>query len=349
MSDWEVYRAKALDARAQALAEVALATVERTYPNYVVYVSTGPDDLPPATAQHPVFSGSFDWHSCVEMHWAAARLLRLAPERVPAARIRAAFDRRLTPAGMAAELAYFARPEHVGIQRPYGWGWYLSLVHEVDLLATAGDADAVDWAARLRHLADHFVRRTERWLPRVTYPVRAGFHPNSAFGLSRMLPHARALAERGDTGLLAAIETAARRWYAADAGYPAAWEPSGADFLSPALVEAELLAQLLDPAEFAGWLDGFLPELACGRPDAVFTPAVVSDPTDGQIAHLHGLNLSRAWCWHRLASALPPDDARVGPMLAAARRHADAALDATVGGDYMVEHWLAAYAVLLLT
>jgi hypothetical protein len=149
--------------------------------------------------------------------------------------------------------------------------------------------------------------------------------------------------------LLDATTSAALRWYADDADYPAAWEPSGWDFLSPALVEAELMAELLPAGEFVGWLDRFLPGLAGEEPAAIFTPAVVSDSSDGQIAHLHGLNASRAWCWRRLAEELPEDDARVEPALQAMRRHAEAALPHVVGDDYMVEHWLAAYAVLLLT
>ena len=181
-------------------------------------------------------------------------------------------------------------------------------------------------------------------MPKATYPVRTGLHANSAFGLSRALPYARMRAPE----LAAAIESAAQRWYAADAGYPGGWEPSGHDFLSPALAEAELMACLRSEQEFAGWLGAFLPGLAAGAPPSLFTPAIVSDTADGQIAHLHGLNLSRAWCWRRLAEALPADDARIPVCLAAARQHAEASLPHVTTDDYMVTHWLAAYAVLLL-
>jgi hypothetical protein len=175
-----------------------------------------------------------------------------------------------------------------------------------------------------------------------------GAHANSAFGLARALGFARARADDGDSRLLDEIGAAARRWYGDDSDYPADWEPNGADFLSPALTEAELMSQVLEPTAFAGWFDRFLPGLGNRHPAALLEPAEVSDPTDGQIAHLHGLNLYRAYAFQRLASTLPDGDPRAQLMGDAARRHADAALPAVCGGDYMVEHWLACYAVLFL-
>jgi hypothetical protein len=199
-------------------------------------------------------------------------------------------------------------------------------------------------------LTDNFLR----WLPKETYPVRSGLHANSSFGLSLALPFARRQAAPGQSApaqpsLGAAIEAAARRWYAADFGYPAAWEPSGHDFLSPALAEAELMARVLPAEEFGPWLAAFLPGLASGSPASLFTPVVVSDSSDGQIAHLHGLNLSRAWCFRRLAETLSPGDPRIPACTEASRRHAEASLPHVVGDDYMVTHWLAAYAVLLFS
>ena len=213
------------------------------------------------------------------------------------------------------------------------------------LAASWDDPGAERWAANLRPLAETLATRFVEWLPKATYPSREGIHGNSAFALARALPYARS----GDGALLGAITDAASRWYGEDEDYPGAWEPSGADFLSPALVEAELMAGVLEPAHFVPWLDGFLPGIAGGEPAALFAPAVVSDSTDGQIAHLHGLNLCRACCWSRLAEALPDGDPRIGVMRAAARRHADASLPQVAGSDYAVEHWLAAYAVLLLS
>jgi Protein of unknown function (DUF2891) len=337
---------RVLRARAGEFARVALANIEREYPNDPRHTMRGPDDRPRPREVHPAFYGSFDWHSCVEMHWVLLRLLRTMPDEIPADRVRAALDEHLAAEPLAAETAYLADEARRTWQRPYGWGWSLTLANEA---AAWADPDARRWAANLAPLAQVVVGRYLEWLPKATYPVRYGEHSNSAFGLARALPLAAARAEAGDGALLAAITEAAGRWFAADRDYPGGWEPSGIDFLSPALVEAELMASVLEPGAFADWFARFLPEVAAGRPAALFTPAEVSDPTDGHIAHLHGLNLSRAWCWRRLAEALPAGDERIGPMRAAAARHADVALPHTAGSHYMVEHWLAAYAVLLLT
>jgi hypothetical protein len=330
----------AISDRAADWAAVALANIRREYPNDLRHTMTGPDDRPLPHEVHPAFYGSFDWHSCIEMHWLLVRLLRVAPEAVPAAEIRAALGAHFTPAALAAEAAYIAARPSWG--RPYGWGWALTLAHEV---ISWDDPQVAGWAAAIRPLGDTLATRFADWLPKAAFPIRHGVHTNSAFGLSRALPYARA----GQPALAAAIATAADRWFAADADYPGRYEPSGADFLSPALTEAELMLQLLAPADFAGWLGRFLPDLAAGEPAALFTPVPVSDPTDGQLAHLHGLNLSRAWCWRRLAEALPAADPRQPAIRDAVQRHADASLEQAAGSDYMVEHWLAAYAALLLT
>jgi hypothetical protein len=254
-------------------------------------------------------------------------------------------DQLLTAENLAVERRFFADPNHRTLERPYGWGWLLTLQHE---LATWDDPDAARWAEAVAPLAELLAGNLVAWLPRLTYPQRTGVHPNTAFGLSRAYDYAALRADQGDGALLAAITGAARRMFAADADYPAHYEPSGADFLSPALAEAELVSRFLPAAEFSGWLERFLPGLGGGEPAALFRPAVVSDPTDGQIAHLHGLNLSRAWAFVALAARLPDGDRRIGPMLDAAERHAAASLPHVAGSDYMVEHWLAAYATLLL-
>jgi hypothetical protein len=198
-------------------------------------------------------------------------------------------------------------------------------------------------------LTDAIVDAFLAYLPKSPYPSRRGEHSNTAFGLRLCLGFARRSADAGDPALLAALRDAVERWYAEDADYPAAWEPDAADFLSPALVEAELVTALWEPERSLPWLEAFLPRIADGVPKQLFTPAVVSDDGDGQIAHLHGLNLSRAWCWRRLAACLPGGDARIPVMLEAAAAHAEPELASVSGSDYMVEHWLAAYAVLYLT
>jgi hypothetical protein len=278
------------------------------------------------------------------MHWALVRLLRYAGDALAAAEVRAALDAHLTADAVAVEAAYFA--DHRGFERPYGWGWALTLAAE---LSTWDDPDARRWAANMRPLGDAIADLFLEWLPRATYPSRDGAHANSAFGLARALTFARQRAEGGDPRLSDAIAAAASRWFADDTDYPAWYEPGGGDFLSPALTEAELMSELLAPSRFAQWLDPFLPGLAAGRPRSLFQPATVSDPTDGQIAHLHGLNLYRAYAWRRLSAALPGGDPRRAVMQRAVDRHADASLPAVTGSDYMVEHWLACYAVLLLS
>ncbi len=335
-----------LRAAAPGYAEVALANVGREFPVLVRHLMTGPDDLPRRPRDvTPVFYGSLDWHSCVEMHWVLARLLRVLPDEIPVPEIRAALDAQFTSAGLAAEAEFVTSPAGAW-ERPYGWGWALALAHEI---AACGDPHAARWAAAMRPLAQAATARLAGWLDTATYPVRHGLHPNSAFGMSRALPYARQQAAAGDGGLADAITARALHWFGADTDYPGRYEPSGHDFLSPALAEAELMAQVLAAADFGDWIDAFLPGIAAGQPAALFVPAVVSDASDGQIAHLHGLNASRAWCWRRLAQALPAGDPRAAAALAAAHRHARAALPHVAGDDYMVGHWLVAYAVLLLS
>jgi DUF2891 family protein len=256
--------------------------------------------------------------------------------------MRAALNAQFTATGLFAEARFIGDPANRNRERPYGWGWALQLIADVE---SWDDLDARHWSQCLAPLASALSANFRDWLPRATYPVRYGVHANSAFGISRSLPYARLR----DPGLLRLLVARAEDWFAADTDYPAAWEPSGADFLSPALCEAELLAQLLSPERFADWLSRFLPGIAVRQPASLFTPAIVSDSSDGQIAHLHGLNLSRAWCWRRIAESLPPDDPRVAVALEAMHTHAAAALPHVIGDDYMVEHWLAAYAVLLMT
>ncbi len=335
-----------LDERAAAYAEVAIANIGREFPSHLVHLMTEPGDFPARPAERtPVFYGSLDWHSCVEMYWLLVRLLRLAAEAVPAGQIRALLDAQLTADKLAAE-ASFVTSADGRHERPYGWAWALALVHEI---ASLDDVQAHGWLTAIAPLADALTKGFLDWLPKATYPVRYGVHANSAFCLSVALPFAARQARAGRPELAAAIEAKALDWFSGDTDYPGGYEPSGHDFLSPALTEAELMSRLLAQPEFADWLAAFLPDIAGGEPAPLFTPAVVSDASDGQIAHLHGLNASRAYCWRRIAESLPDGDARIAPALAAAHTHLDAALPHVTGGDYMVEHWLAAYAVLALT
>ncbi|OZM74611.1 hypothetical protein CFN78_03555 [Amycolatopsis antarctica] len=338
-------RAEWLDGYAAEYARVANTNIHREFPNSITSLMREPGDAPDRPSRiHPVFFGSFDWHSCVEMHWVLVRLLRSTPGGLPSDAIRSSLDALLTEPALAGEAATFrVRSAHT---RPYGWGWALALAHE---LGTWADPDGRRWSAYFAPLAEAVVEAFVEWLPKATYPVRHGLHGNSAFGMARALPYARARAADGEPALLEAIAGAAQRWFGTDAGYPAAWEPSGTDFLSPALTEAELMADLLAEADFPMWLDRFLPGLAAGEPATLFSPAVVSDDSDGMIAHLHGLNLHRAWGWRRIAESLPEADPRLDLLAEAAARHAEAELGNVSGGDYAVEHWLVAYAVLYLS
>jgi len=335
-----------LNEQAAAYAKVAVTNIGREFPSHLVHLMTEPGDFPARPAERtPVFYGSLDWHSCVEMHWLLVRLLRLAGDSVPADEIRDLLDAQFTADKLAAEASFVAGTDGRH-ERPYGWAWALALVHEI---ASLDDLRARRWLAVIAPLADALTKGFVDWLPNATYPIRYGMHANSAFGLSVALPFAARQAQAGRPELAAAIEAKALGWFAGDADYPGGYEPSGHDFLSPALTEAELMSRLLAQPEFADWLAQFLPGITDGEPAALFVPAVVSDASDGQIAHLHGLNASRAYCWRRIAENLPDGDARIAPALAAARTHLDAALPHVVGDDYMVEHWLAAYAVLALT
>ena len=337
----------ALRPLAAAYAHVAMTTIAREFPGDAWHTWRSPDDAPPRpSARTPVFWGSYDWHSSVEMHWVLVRLLRLVPDAFPASEARTALEVRFDAGALVREAAFISDPDNRNRERPYGWGWALALAHELEAWA---DPDGDRWRARLEPLVEALEANFLDWLPRATYPVRYGIHGNSAFGLGLALPHAEARAAAGDARLRDAIAGAAHRWFDADVDAPGGWEPSGFDFLSPTLVEAELMSRLLPGGRFPSWLAAFLPGLEDGEPATLFRPAIVSDASDGQIAHLHGLNLSRAWCWRRIAQTLPPGDPRVPVALGASGVHADAGLHHVVGGDYMVEHWLAAYAVLVLS
>jgi len=323
---------------ADRFARIALGHVGREYPYKLDQVLTGASDLATPRALHPIFYGSFDWHSAVHGHWLLARVLRRFPDAPSATAINAWLDAAFTEANVAGEVAYLARPGAGGFERPYGWAWLLMLQAELEAHETEAGRR---WAAALQPLARVFEARFVGFLPKATYPTRVGTHGSSAFALTLADAYAPHAADPGFRGLLA--ETA-QRWFVADAD-ARPFEPSGADFLSPTLMQAECLRRFLSQADFGPWFAGFLPRLAAGEPATLFEPATVSDRTDGQIAHLDGLNLSRAWCWRHLAAAAP---AALRPRLeSAAEQHLAAALP-HLDADYMGEHWLASFALLAL-
>jgi hypothetical protein len=323
---------------ASRLARIALGHVTREYPNKLDHVLVGSDDVRRPRDLHPVFYGSFDWHSCVHGYWTLLTLYRLCPDLPEHGAIRAVADAHLIPRKIAGETAYLAGAGAGGFERPYGWAWLLMLAAELERHAT-GEGRA--WAAALKPLTDAFVQRFFDFLPRLIYPIRTGTHANTAFALA--LAHEYA-AVTADGALTALIAERAGAWCGADQNCQG-WEPGGDDFLSPALIEAECMRRVLPPGEFRAWLSRFLPRAAAGEPASLFLPAVVSDRTDGKIAHLDGLNLSRAWCWRGLARAACDGDPLSPIAHGAADRHLAAALP-HIAGDYAGEHWLGSFALL---
>jgi hypothetical protein len=331
--------------QASAFARLALSCVQREYPNILAHVLTGPSDphLRNPRVLHPAFYGCYDWHSAVHSHWMLARLLRLMPDLPEAPAIRAALRENLTLENILIERDYMASPHRRSFERTYGWAWLLKLAEE---LHTWDDPEAREWSSNLQPLAHLIVSLYLDFLPKQTYPIRVGTHPNTAFGLTFALDYARTL---GHSALEQLIVERSLAYYFRDKDCPASWEPGGSDFLSPCLIEADLIRRVLPPKGFGAWLSGFLPGLPNGEPANLFTPATVADRTDPQIVHLDGLNLSRAWCMQGIASALLSDDPARSALLSAARTHAEATLPHIASGDYMGEHWLASFAVYMLS
>ncbi len=315
---------------ARAFARLTLGHVTREWPFKLDHVMTGPDDVLSPRALHPVFFGSFDWHSCCHGWWQLNRLKRLYPDLPEASDIGRLADTLFTPENIAVETEYLERPSAAGFVRPYGWGWLLYLALE---------------EPRVAPMAAVIARRWREYLGKSTYPIRVGTHFNSAFAM--ILSRRWALIH--DPALVPVIDERAMTWFAGDRAAQA-WEPDGDAFLSPTLIEALLMREVMGPAAhggFTAWFDGFLPHAAQEKPGTLFQPATVSDRSDGKIAHLDGLNLSRAWCWRGIAAGLGESHS-VGTLAhAAADRHLAAALP-HLAGDYMGEHWLATFALLAL-
>jgi len=319
---------------ASRFAEIALGHVTREYPYKLDHVLLAEEDARRPHALHPIFYGSFDWHSCVHGWWTLLTLRRLFPENAEAAAIAELADASFAPDKVAAELAYLDRPLSAGFERPYGWGWLLYLHLE------ASRHDDRRWANELEPLARAFAERIKAYLTKLTYPIRVGTHFNTSFALILALEWA----EKFDPALVRAICQWALEKFESDRDCQA-WEPGGDEFLSPALIEALCMARVMPPDAFATWFAAFLPRVAVCAPETLFVPATVSDRSDGKIAHLDGLNLSRAWCWRSIAPLLRDAERKVAEATAA--EHLAAALP-HVAGDYMGEHWLASFALLTM-
>jgi hypothetical protein len=314
------------------MARIALGHVAKEYPHKLDHVLASDEDALPPRALHPIFFGSFDWHSCVHGWWTLLTVRRLFPHIAEAGEIVQLADSSFTAEKVDVELAYLGRPPSRGFERPYGWAWLLQL----HLEATRHEEP---WGHELERLARAFAERLHAYLEILTYPIRVGTHFNTAFALILSVDWADVF----DASLAHQIRDRARHWFGADRDCQA-WEPGGDEFLSSALVEALCLART-QPALFPVWFEHFLPRVRNHEPASLFTPAIVSDRSDGKIAHLDGLNLSRAWCWRGIAPLLPPAEHRVAAGSADA--HFAAALP-HISGDYMGEHWLASFALLAL-
>ena len=328
---------------AERFARLALACVQKDYPNKISHVLNSDADVAPPRKLTPAFCGCYDWHSSVHGHWLLARLARTFPEAAFAKEARAALERSLTSANIKQEAAYLAGKGRASFERPYGLAWLLQLGAE---LREWDDPFARELSANLRPLEEVAVERLSSWLPKLSHPVRIGEHDQTAFALGLMLDYARV---SGNEALARLATDSAKKFFSTDQNCPLAYEPSGEDFLSPCLGEADVMRRILQPNEFAKWLSAFLPQIPT-NPEKVWLPVAISpDPSDPKLAHLDGLNLSRAWMLEGIASGLPLDDPRRPVLVATATAHQEAGLAAVTGEHYEGGHWLGSFAVYLTT
>ena len=339
----------AFDAAAAArFAKLALDCVHQEYPNKIAHVLSGDGDVKPPRELTPAFFGCYDWHSSVHGHWLLARLARTFPEAPFAGPAREALGRSLTPGHIAAEVRYLEGAGRVSFERPYGLAWLLQLAAELREWETP---QAKEWATALAPLERAAAARLSEWLPKLSRPIRVGEHDQTAFAFGLVLDWARTAGDRAMEGLL---RSRIEAYYLADRACPLAYEPSGHDFLSLCLAEADLLRRVLAPPRYAEWLAAFLPQIPKDADTGWLEPAIVTDPGDPKLAHLDGLNLSRAWCLRGILTALPKDDPARKALAASAAKHSEAGLKHVASGDYAGEHyegghWLGSFAVYLTT
>jgi len=326
---------------ADRFAKLALACVNKEYPNHISHTLTSDADVAPPRKLTPAFYGCYDWHSSVHGHWLLVRLVRTFPNADFVSQAREALTQSLTAETIAQEARYLNAEGRASFERPYGLAWLLQLaaeLHEWD------DPQAKKMTIDLHPLEETALKRLSTWLPKLSSPVRIGEHDQSAFALGLMLDYARTL---NNQEFAAVVESKAKQFYLNDRNCPLAYEPSGEDFLSPCLGEADVMRRVLASGEFASWLGTFLPQIA--RNGDWLRPVISPDPSDPKLAHLDGLNLSRAWMLEGIASALPKGDKRLPSILSAADAHRRAGLAAVTGEHYEGGHWLGSFAVYLVT
>ena len=330
------------DPQVVRFARLALDGMHQQYPNKPSNVMVSDKSVQSPQEMHPAFYGCFDWHSSVHGHWMLVKLLREFPNVSIAAEIRKKLSISLTAENIRKEASYFQEKHNRSFERMYGWAWLLRLVAELDQW---DDKQGQQWRSNLRPLEDAIVEKTMEYLPKLSFPIRTGVHPDTGFALGQTLDYARVV---GNQKLERLIEQRCRDYYLSDKQYPENYEPSGEDFFSSGLNEADLMRRVLPRDKFSKWLTQFLPNLSSGNSN-LFQPVEVSDVTDGKIVHLAGLDLSRGWCFRGIASALPESDSRVKDLKNAAAKHAQAGYKYVFSGHYEGEHWLATFAIYLHT
>jgi len=332
---------KLTDAQVVSFAKLALKNIHTEYPNKPSNIVWDDKSVRTPKEMHPAFYGCFDWHSSVHGHWMLVRLLKDYPKSSIDQEIRTKLRENLSKENLEVELSYFKEKHHKSFERTYGWAWYLRMVDELE---TWDDPDGKVWRENLRGLEELLVERTTDYLPKLSFPIRTGVHPDTGFALGQILDYARTMKNEDLEKL---IVKRARDYYLDDVDYPTKYEPSGQDFFSSCLNEADLMRRVLSQDEFAKWFDKYLPKLSDGDGGNLLIPVEVSDVTDGYIVHLAGLNLNRGWCMQGIASALPDSDPRVALLKKSASEHADMGFKYVFSGHYAGDHWLATFAIYL--
>ncbi|MBL8922256.1 MAG: DUF2891 domain-containing protein [Myxococcaceae bacterium] len=329
------------EATAARFAKLALACVHKEYPNKLAHVLNGPADAKTPAKLTPAFYGCYDWHSAVHGHWLLARLARTFPDAAFTADAKKALEESLAAKNVAAEVAYLSGAGRVSFERPYGLAWLLQLAAE---LREWSAPEAQRWSKNLAPLEQAAAERLKTWLPKLSRPIRVGEHDQTAFAFGLVLDWARVAK---DEAMIALLTSRLETFYGADRACPVGYEPGGQDFLSPCLAEADLMRRVKAKAPFAAWLKDFLP----GIPEkgTWLTPEVVTDRSDPKLAHLDGLNLSRAWMLEGIVSGLPENDPRRAVLEATANAHRTSGLESVTGEHYEGGHWLGSFATYLVT
>lgn len=329
---------------ADRFASLALTCIHQEFPNKISRTTETAEEIGRPKDLFPVFYGCFDWHSAVHGHWLLVRLLHVGPEDAPwrdqaLARLELSFS----VDNIAGEIANFSRPSNGSWERPYGLAWFLQLTAE---LREWNSPDAQRWLARLVPFEQDIANSLKAWLPKLAYPIRLGTHNQSAFAFGLMFDWAESADDQEMTAL---IKERTLKFHKDDVNCPLAYEPSGEDFLSPCLMEADLMRRVLTPLAFSQWLTRFMPQIPKDGSGDWLAPGIVTDATDGKLVHLDGVNSSRAWNLYNIARALPGDDKRRASLVAAAAVHAETGVAAVSADHYAGSHWLASFATYLMT